>query len=88
MAKETGKSKTGKPTDDEIAARKAAKSAGKGDKGDKGEALATAKEVPPARLRVAYGTKVVPAMTEKFGYKNKLAVPRLSKIVISMGVGT
>ena len=26
-------------------------------------------------------------MTEKFGYKNRLEVPRLDKIVINMGVG-
>src|SRR5689334_21926196 len=42
---------------------------------------------PPARLAGAYREQVVPALMQKFGYKNRLAVPRLEKIVISMGVG-
>jgi hypothetical protein len=42
---------------------------------------------PPARLAGAYREQVVPALMQKFGYKNRLAVPRLDKIVISMGVG-
>lgn len=39
------------------------------------------------RLQKHYVTEVVPALTKKFGYKNKFAVPRLEKIVINMGVG-
>jgi len=39
------------------------------------------------RLRTDYDERIVPAMTERFGYKNKLEVPRLEKIVINMGVG-
>ncbi len=42
---------------------------------------------PPARLVATYREQVIPAMTEKFGYKNQLSVPRLEKIVISMGLG-
>jgi large subunit ribosomal protein L5 len=42
---------------------------------------------PPARLIAAYREQVVPALVQKFGYKNKMAVPRLDKIVISMGLG-
>ena len=30
---------------------------------------------------------MVPALTEKFGYKNPMEVPRLSKITLNMGVG-
>ena len=40
-----------------------------------------------ARLRRDYDERIVAAMTEKFGYKNRLEVPRLDKIVINMGVG-
>lgn len=40
-----------------------------------------------ARLLDFYQQKVVPELMAKFGYKNKLAVPRLSKIVVNMGVG-
>jgi large subunit ribosomal protein L5 len=40
-----------------------------------------------ARLRADYDDRIVAAMIERFGYKNKLQVPRLEKIVINMGVG-
>ena len=39
------------------------------------------------RLRQAYDERIVQAMTEKFGYKNRLEVPRLEKITLNMGVG-
>ena len=39
------------------------------------------------RLRKQYDEKIAKAMTEKFGYKNALEIPRLDKIVINMGVG-
>jgi large subunit ribosomal protein L5 len=39
------------------------------------------------RLRADYDARIVAAMIEKFGYKNKLEVPRLEKIIINMGVG-
>jgi len=42
---------------------------------------------PPPRLIATYREQVVPALTQRFGYKNRLAVPRLEKVVISMGVG-
>ncbi len=39
------------------------------------------------RLKDLYATKVRAALQEQFGYKNALEVPRISKIVINMGVG-
>jgi large subunit ribosomal protein L5 len=39
------------------------------------------------RLKQAYDDRIVAAMTEKFGYKNRLEVPRLAKITLNMGVG-
>ena len=39
------------------------------------------------RLKTKYETDIVKAMTEKFGYKNALEVPKLSKVTLSMGVG-
>jgi large subunit ribosomal protein L5 len=39
------------------------------------------------RLQKLYEDRIVKAMTEKFGYKNVMEVPRLSKIVLNMGVG-
>lgn len=40
-----------------------------------------------ARLENIYKDKVVPEMTAKFGYKNVMEVPRISKITLNMGVG-
>jgi large subunit ribosomal protein L5 len=40
-----------------------------------------------ARLKQEYKDKVIPALTEEFGYKNVMQVPKLKKIVISKGVG-
>ena len=39
------------------------------------------------RLKQQYEDRIVKAMTEKFGYKNRLEVPRLEKITLNMGVG-
>ena len=39
------------------------------------------------RLKVLYKSRVVPELTREFGYKNLMAVPRLEKIIVSMGVG-
>jgi large subunit ribosomal protein L5 len=39
------------------------------------------------RLKQQYDDRIVAAMTEKFGYKNRLEVPRLDKITLNMGVG-
>ena len=39
------------------------------------------------RLRSKYDDQIVAAMTEKFGYKNRLEVPRIDKITLNMGVG-
>ena len=39
------------------------------------------------RLKRDYDERIVPAMIERFGYKNRLEVPRLEKVVLNMGVG-
>lgn len=39
------------------------------------------------RLRSVYEDRIIQAMTEKFGYKNRMEVPKLEKIVLNMGVG-
>ncbi|MBR0552206.1 50S ribosomal protein L5 [Stakelama marina] len=39
------------------------------------------------RMRKLYDDTIVKAMTDKFGYKNPMEVPRLEKIVLNMGVG-
>ena len=40
-----------------------------------------------SRLKDFYEAQIVPEMTKKFSYTNKLAVPKLEKIIINMGVG-
>ena len=40
-----------------------------------------------SRLKVRYDKEIVPVMMERFGYKNPMAVPRLSSIMLNMGVG-
>ncbi|GAA5052018.1 MULTISPECIES: 50S ribosomal protein L5 [Erythrobacteraceae] len=39
------------------------------------------------RLKKKYQDEIAKAMTEKFGYKNHMEVPRLEKITLNMGVG-
>ena len=70
-----GKAKEGKPKEGKGEARAEAKSA------------APEKPAPPARLKVIYKNEIAPALTKQFGYKSPMQVPRLSKIVLNMGVG-
>jgi large subunit ribosomal protein L5 len=39
------------------------------------------------RLRKKYDEEIAKAMTEKFGYKNVMEVPKIEKITLNMGVG-
>ena len=41
----------------------------------------------PARLRGRYHQEVVPALRKEFGYENVMAVPRVTKVVVNMGLG-
>ena len=40
-----------------------------------------------SRLHERYRTEVAPALTKQFGYENPMQVPRVSKIVINIGLG-
>ncbi len=40
-----------------------------------------------SRLKERYETEVVPALTKEFGYTNVMAIPKLTKIVVNMGLG-
>ena len=40
-----------------------------------------------ARLREHYTKNVIPALTKEFGYENIMAVPKIDKIVINIGMG-
>jgi large subunit ribosomal protein L5 len=46
------------------------------------------RETPtPPRLRAYYREKAMPALMQRFGYSNPMQAPRLTKIVVNMGVG-
>jgi len=76
------------PAKAEKAEPKGEKAEPKADKADKkaDKASKTPADYTP-RLKSDYDARIVPAMIERFGYKNKLEVPKLDKIVINMGVG-
>jgi large subunit ribosomal protein L5 len=69
---EKKKGKAGKEAAPKEAAPKAAKPKG---------------PVEPSRLRVRYSKEVIPALMKHFKYSNVMAVPKLEKIVINMGLG-
>ena len=69
----------------------AAKAKGKAKAAAADTAVAGRPKAPPkgyvARLRKVYDDEVVAKLTKEFGYKNKLEVPKVEKIVLNMGVG-
>jgi large subunit ribosomal protein L5 len=47
--------------------------------------MADQKYIP--RMKLRYDDAIVKAMTEKFGYTNRFAVPKIEKVTLNMGVG-
>ena len=41
----------------------------------------------PTRIKEKYLAEAVPALQQKFGYKNVMEIPRLEKVIINMGLG-
>ena len=39
------------------------------------------------RLQKKYNEEIVPSLREKYNYKSVMAIPKLEKIVVNMGVG-
>ena len=83
-----------KNNDAEIAEAKAAGQAAKAAKAAKAEAAAAGggakvKQAKPSvvRLRDKYKADVIPALQKEFGYKNVMAVPKVTKVVVNMGLG-
>jgi large subunit ribosomal protein L5 len=76
-----------KPTDEQIAEAKASKAAKAAAKD--APAKSTGKEAKPSviRLRDKYRAEVIPALQKEFGYKNIMAVPKVTKVVVNMGLG-
>jgi large subunit ribosomal protein L5 len=77
MADAKTNTKDSKPKDQRAAQPKGAESP------PEGKPAATA----PARLREIYKKEIVPALTKQFGYKSVMEVPRVTKVVLNMGVG-
>jgi large subunit ribosomal protein L5 len=44
-------------------------------------------EAKPARLKLRYRSEVIPALMKEFGWKNPNQVPKITKIVVNMGLG-
>jgi large subunit ribosomal protein L5 len=40
-----------------------------------------------SRLRDRYSKEVAPALAKEFGYKNVMAIPKIAKVVVNMGLG-
>ena len=78
-----------KPTDEQIAEAKASKAAKAAAKDAPKSDAKHLKETKPSviRLRDKYRAEVVPALQKEFGYKNIMAVPRVKKVVVNMGLG-
>jgi len=78
-----------KPTDEQIAGAKAAKAAKAAKDAEPKSTDKHLKEVKPSvvRLRDHYRNDVIPALTKEFGYKNVMAVPKVKKVVVNMGLG-
>jgi len=54
---------------------------------EKQPAVKVVEEKVPARLKEKYSKEIVPKLKEQLGYKTLMQVPKLSKIVLNMGVG-
>jgi large subunit ribosomal protein L5 len=85
MAKAESAARTQKP--------KVAPAKGQGKKGAAPEAAPAERTRPkgtggvPARLKIRFEQSVLPALMKERGYRNRWQVPRLHKVVVSMGVG-
>ena len=87
--KEQKKAKQPREPKGKAAGKAAGRGAGDGDAGDASVAkkVPSAKPAGPSRLHAFYRDTVVQDLTQKFGYKSIMQVPRLNKIVLNMGVG-
>ena len=65
----------------------AAEKSEKAGDGKAGKAAAAPEQRVPARLRVQFDESIRAKLTEQFGYKNRMQIPLLDKIVINMGIG-
>src|SRR6185312_6981394 len=84
---ENKKAKGSAPKGDAPKAPKAAKPAPKKEGGEAKAKAPRERSDYVARLRTHYDKVVRGQMTEKFGYKNPMQVPTITKVVLNMGIG-
>jgi large subunit ribosomal protein L5 len=63
------------------------KAEGKGKAAEAPKTAASHAKPSVVRLRDKYRSEVIPALTREFGYKNVMAVPKVTKVVVNMGLG-
>jgi large subunit ribosomal protein L5 len=91
--KEQKKPKAEKPKAGGGGEAKAGKGGGKGDRGAKSAAPQTESGRPSAsfkggaRLRNRFKSELAPALAKELGLDNPMAVPRVEKVIVNMGVG-
>jgi large subunit ribosomal protein L5 len=51
------------------------------------KAAAPKSKAADARLRLHYKERVIPALVKEFGYKNVMAVPKIEKVAVNIGLG-
>ncbi len=51
------------------------------------KAAAPKNKAGDARLRLHYKDRVIPALVKEFGYKNVMAVPKIEKVAVNIGLG-
>jgi large subunit ribosomal protein L5 len=83
------------PKNDDAAAAAKAKKAEKAKRGKKEEAkkagfaanIEEGLEAKPARLKLRYRKEIIPSLMKDLGLKNPMEVPKITKIVVNMGLG-
>ena len=87
---EKGQAKAGAAKGEAAKGEKAKGAAAKGEKAKgavaKGGGEGASAKAPP-RLLAKYRQEVIPALIERFGYKNRMQAPNLVKVTLNMGVG-
>jgi large subunit ribosomal protein L5 len=74
------------PASNEGDAPKAKKGSRRGGNGRSEEAAPRAPAAPP-RMKLRYRNEIAPALMQEFSYQNVMAVPRITKVVLNIGLG-
>ncbi len=86
-ARPEGSGQAEKPAKADKAAKAEKAKAAKPEKGDQPSAPREPEPKVPARLKVQFEEVIRGRLVEQFGYKNRMQIPALDKVVINMGIG-